>query len=86
MTKSRSLVVVPSNVRAGESFVVTRWVPTQSLEQAVVLGSDRGRLAGSVVDAARVASERRHRRCHSEQPRAWRRPSAALWTVKEYEE
>lgn len=26
---------------------------------------------------------RRHRRCHSEQPRAWREPSPGLWTLKE---
>jgi hypothetical protein len=26
---------------------------------------------------------RRHRRCHSEQPRAWREPSPALWTLAE---
>ncbi|KAK2756718.1 hypothetical protein FQN54_005164 [Arachnomyces sp. PD_36] len=28
-------------------------------------------------------SQRRHRRCHSEQPRAWREPSAELWPLKE---
>lgn len=27
--------------------------------------------------------ERHHRRCHSEQPRAWREPSASLWTLLE---
>ncbi|KAL1972755.1 hypothetical protein VTN31DRAFT_7169 [Thermomyces dupontii] len=26
---------------------------------------------------------KRHRRCHSEQPRAWREPSAGLWTLEE---
>ncbi|QKX64591.1 uncharacterized protein TRUGW13939_11766 [Talaromyces rugulosus] len=26
---------------------------------------------------------RRHRRCHSEQPRAWREPSPGLWTLAE---
>ena len=29
------------------------------------------------------SSQRRHRRCHSEQPRAWREPSAELWPLKE---
>lgn len=28
-------------------------------------------------------SQRRHRRCHSEQPRSWREPSAELWPLKE---
>ena len=27
--------------------------------------------------------ERRHRRCHSEQPRAWREPNPGLWTLAE---
>jgi hypothetical protein len=27
--------------------------------------------------------ERRHRRCHSEQPRAWREPNPGLWTLTE---
>lgn len=26
---------------------------------------------------------KRHRRCHSEQPRAWKEPSAGLWTLEE---
>ncbi|KAH8690140.1 hypothetical protein BGW36DRAFT_433094 [Talaromyces proteolyticus] len=31
----------------------------------------------------RLRPGRRHRRCHSEQPRAWREPSAGLWTLDE---
>ncbi|KAJ5129894.1 uncharacterized protein N7515_005933 [Penicillium bovifimosum] len=91
MIKSRSLVGVPSVTGSGRNYVATGsgWVMLQGIKQDFVGGSGGDRLAGEVVDAARipsVLSERRHRRRHSEQPRAWREPSAALWTVKEHEE
>jgi hypothetical protein len=31
----------------------------------------------------RPLAERRHRRCHSEQPRVWKEPSPGLWTLTE---
>lgn len=31
----------------------------------------------------RPLAERRHRRCHSEQPRVWKEPSPDLWTLME---
>ncbi|RAL13819.1 uncharacterized protein BO97DRAFT_27203 [Aspergillus homomorphus CBS 101889] len=41
-------------------------------------GGPRGRTM-----AAHLMAERNHRRCHSEQPRAWKRPSASLWPLEE---
>lgn len=36
-----------------------------------------------VIDEWSLRPGRRHRRCHSEQPRAWREPSPGLWTLAE---
>ncbi|KAJ5773837.1 hypothetical protein N7457_008733 [Penicillium paradoxum] len=87
LNKSRSLFVVPSNVGAGDAYIRRGWIPPGVLaQQAGVSGFDGRRLVGSGAYVGRVAAERRHRRCHSEQPRAWRRPSATLWTLQEHEE
>lgn len=84
LSKSQSLFVVPSNIRPGDPSMVSGWIAPQNCPQQA--SSDRGRLTVPGGDATRFRSERRHRRCHSEQPRAWRRPSATLWTLQEHDE
>ncbi|CAG8234703.1 unnamed protein product [Penicillium nalgiovense] len=87
LNKTRSLVVVPSNMRSDDPYIVSGLVAPQNLAKQAGF-SDTGRVRSSVAkaDAARFVGERRHRRCHSEQPRAWRKPSATLWTLQEHEE
>jgi hypothetical protein len=87
LSKSRSLFVVPSNMRSVNPNVMSDWIPPQTFtRQFVISDTERGRSAISGADAARFIAERRHRRCHSEQPRAWRRPSATIWPLREQEE
>lgn len=87
LSKSRSLFVVPSNMRTIEPDVMSAWIPPQTFtQQFVVSDLERGISAISGTDAARFVADRRHRRCHSEQPRAWRRPSATIWPLREQEE
>lgn len=82
LDKTRSLFVVPTTMAAGDRVMISGWMaPGLSAQPTVV--SDRARVALSVVDSSRFRAERRHRRCHSEQPRSWREPSAGLWTLKE---
>lgn len=47
--------------------------------------ADEGVMALSIPDHNEwmLRPERRHRRCHSEQPRAWREPNPGLWTLAE---
>jgi hypothetical protein len=87
LNKTRSLVVVPSNMRTGDTYTISGLVAPRDLaKQAVFSDSDRVSSSVARADAARSMAERRHRRCHSEQPHAWRKPSATLWTLQEHEE
>jgi hypothetical protein len=87
LNKTRSLVVVPSNMRSGDPYTISGLVaPWDLAKQAIFSDSDRVRSSLARADAARSMAERQHRRCHSEQPRAWRKPSATLWTLQEREE
>lgn len=47
--------------------------------------ADEGVMSLSIPDHNEwmLRPERRHRRCHSEQPRAWREPNPGLWTLAE---
>ncbi|KAJ5173054.1 hypothetical protein N7492_005647 [Penicillium capsulatum] len=81
LDKTRSLFVMPTTMTAGDRMMISGWMPPRRSAQPLVV-SDRARTVAS-VDASRFAAERRHRRCHSEQPRSWREPSAGLWTLKE---
>ncbi|PLB55884.1 hypothetical protein P170DRAFT_52123 [Aspergillus steynii IBT 23096] len=82
LDKARSLFVLPTTTTAGDNVFVSYWVPHRPELGAAAGGHpDRGRSLGDGL--GRLAADRNHRRCHSEQPRAWRRPSAALWTLKE---
>ncbi|KAJ5513675.1 hypothetical protein N7463_003227 [Penicillium fimorum] len=87
LNKTRSLFVVPSNMKTGGSYLMSELIPPEELnEQAVFSDSDRRKSSVSRSDTAEFMGEKRHRRCHSEQPRAWRKLSATLWTLQEYEE
>ncbi|PKY01705.1 hypothetical protein P168DRAFT_292790 [Aspergillus campestris IBT 28561] len=94
LDKARSLFVLPTTTTAGEKVVLSYWVPqsvpsrpslsplpSSPLSPALSETVERGR----PVDAAvgRLRAEGNHRRCHSEQPRSWREPSASLWTLSE---
>ena len=94
LDKARSLFVLPTTTTAGEKVVLSYWVPRRAPPQpsfsplpssppspAFSETVERGR----PVDAAvgRLRAEGHHRRCHSEQPRSWREPSASLWTLSE---
>ena len=82
LDRTRSLFVMPATRKAGNQTVISGWMPSRISAPPLVI-VERNRTALSGVDAARFVAERRHRRCHSEQPRAWREPSASLWTLQE---
>ncbi|KGO77554.1 hypothetical protein PITC_059940 [Penicillium italicum] len=86
LNKTRSLFVVPSNMRYGDPYIISETIPQDVAEQAVFSDLDRGRSSVPRANAAISMAKRRHRRRHSEQPRAWRKPSATLWTLHEQEE
>jgi len=83
LDKSRSLLVIPTTMTRDQAMISGRMPPRLAAQPVVV--SDRVRPDLSVVGTARVV-ERRHRRCHSEQPRSWRRPSEGIWTLQEERE
>ena len=82
LDKTRSLFVMPTTMTAGDRMMISGWMPPRLAARPVVV-SDRGRSTLSTAEANQMTVERRHRRCHSEQPRSWREPSASLWTLKE---
>ncbi|OOF99523.1 hypothetical protein ASPCADRAFT_203302 [Aspergillus carbonarius ITEM 5010] len=84
LDKARSLFVLPTTTTAGESVLISYWVP-QGVPVTPVPApmSGRGRASGSETGAGYLSVERYHRRCHSEQPRSWKRPSASLWPLEE---
>ncbi|KAJ5133820.1 hypothetical protein N7526_005185 [Penicillium atrosanguineum] len=82
LDRSRSLLVVPTTMTARDQAIITGWMPPRIAARPLVV-SDRIHTDISTFDAARLVAERRHRRCHSEQPRSWRRPSTGLWTLQE---
>ncbi|KAJ5093533.1 hypothetical protein N7456_009394 [Penicillium angulare] len=81
LDKTRSLFVMPTMMNAGDQVMISGWMPSRLSARPVMVTDKRGTF--SVTDSPQFVSERRHRRSHSEQPRAWREPSASLWTLKE---
>ncbi|PLN80978.1 hypothetical protein BDW42DRAFT_194013 [Aspergillus taichungensis] len=94
LDKARSLFVLPTTTTAGEKVVLSYWVPrrvpsrpsrsplpSSSLSPAFSESVERGRPLDAAI--GRLRAEGNHRRCHSEQPRSWREPSASLWTLSE---
>lgn len=87
LSKTRSLFIVPSNMRSSDSLIISGLTTPHGIaEQTGFTDSDRGRYSVARADAGKCMTERRNRRCHSEQPRAWRKPSDTLWTLQEQEE
>lgn len=82
LDRTRSLFVMPTTTKAGDQTVISGCMPSRISAPPLTI-IDRNRMAISGVDAERFIAERRHRRCHSEQPRAWREPSASLWPLQE---
>lgn len=82
LDKTRSPFVIPTTRRAGDETIIAGWMPSQISTQPLT-DIERSRTVLSGVDAAKLITERRHRRCHSEQPRVWREPSASLWPLQE---
>ncbi|BCR96250.1 uncharacterized protein AKAW2_21190S [Aspergillus luchuensis] len=84
LDKARSLFVLPTTTTTGESVLVSYWMP-QGAPILPPSGSiaERGRVADVKTGAGYLSVERYHRRCHSEQPRSWKRPSATLWPLEE---
>ncbi len=82
LDRTRSLFAMPATRKVGDRTVISGWMPSRSSAPPLAI-IERNRTALPGVDAARFVAERRHRRCHSEQPRAWREPGASLWTLQE---
>ncbi|KAF4215555.1 hypothetical protein CNMCM8980_010609 [Aspergillus fumigatiaffinis] len=83
LDKARSLFVLPTTTSAETQVVVSFWVPQAAETQPADMLADRGRTTTTADESDYLAVERNHRRCHSEQPRSWRAPSASLWTLLE---
>ena len=95
LDKARSLFVLPttSTVRTatGENTMVSYAVPSIPLtvyRPTVAVNKSQmgngGYGYGYGYGYGHVPGGRKHhRRCHSERPRAWREPSASLWTLTE---
>jgi hypothetical protein len=81
LDKTRSLFVMPT-INTRDQFMISGWMPPRSSARPIAMTSRRPTVL-SVSEDMKFHTERRHRRCHSEQPRAWRRPSATLWTLQE---
>lgn len=82
LERTRSLFVMPTMKRAADETRTSGWMPARiSAQPVAIVAKGPGPLAG--IDTAKFMAERRHRRCHSEQPRSWREPSASLWPLQE---
>ncbi|KAL4749163.1 hypothetical protein BDW72DRAFT_195089 [Aspergillus terricola var. indicus] len=79
LDRARSLFVLPSTMSAKETVLLPDWV--QKLSAHPITTKERGRPRDDTRD--RLMIEKNHRRCHSERPRSWKRPSEDLWTLLE---
>ncbi|KAI9370691.1 hypothetical protein BJX61DRAFT_76011 [Aspergillus egyptiacus] len=79
LDRARSLFTIPPAPSIGEAVLLPYWIyrisahPIASSERAQSQEEERGRLA----------AVKNHRRCHSERPRSWKKPSKKLWTLEE---
>lgn len=81
LDKTRSLFVMPT-ISTRDQLVISGWMPPRSTARPMIM-TNRLPTALPTREDIQAGTERRHRRSHSEQPRAWRRPSATLWTLQE---
>ncbi|KAJ5225669.1 hypothetical protein N7468_006894 [Penicillium chermesinum] len=82
LDKTRSLFVMPTMMTVGDQSRISGWMPPRWSARPVVV-VERSRAAGPILATPQFMAERRHRRCHSEQPRSWKEPSVGLWTLQE---
>lgn len=81
--------VGPTNKKSHETkarYVAKLTSPSApSLSRSKEPSADEGVMSLSIPEHNEwvLRPERRHRRCHSEQPRAWREPNPGLWTLAE---
>lgn len=81
LDKTKSLFGMPTTMAAGDKVLIPGWMPTRMSARPFAAG-EKQRITLS-ENTTRIVHEKRHRRCHSEQPRSWREPSASLWTLRE---
>lgn len=86
LDKARSLFVLPTTTTTGQNVVISYWappapVPLVAVQPLSAVEMTRRRIVRE--ESGSLSVERKHRRCHSEQPRAWRKPSASLWPLEE---
>ncbi|KAJ5613292.1 hypothetical protein N7510_006486 [Penicillium lagena] len=79
--KSQSLFVMPTTLAAGNKVLIPGWMPTRMSARPFAI-REKQQITLS-ADTTRMVHGKRHRRCHSEQPRSWREPSASLWALRE---
>ncbi|KAL2820899.1 hypothetical protein BDW59DRAFT_112691 [Aspergillus cavernicola] len=79
LARARSLFVLPTAMSAGETVLLPYWI--HRLSAHPITTNERGR--SREHEQGRLAAIKNHRRCHSERPRSWRRPSDKLWTLQE---
>ncbi|KAJ5482774.1 hypothetical protein N7539_006220 [Penicillium diatomitis] len=84
LDKSRSLFVMPTFRRQGEAEAGSGRAPSRVVARPVTIIERVPKiLPVSELRGSHLVGDRRHRRCHSEQPRSWREPSASLWPLQE---
>ncbi|KAJ5646579.1 hypothetical protein N7490_002951 [Penicillium lividum] len=81
LDKTRSLIVMPTMMTAGDQVMISGWMPPRLSARPVMVTERRSTF--SVADSPQFVAEKRHRRSHSAQPRSWREPSASLFSLKE---
>lgn len=83
LDKTRSLFVMPTMMTVGDQSMISGWMPPRLVARPVMVVERSRGAVPSAAASPQFMAERRHRRCHSEQPRSWREPSATLWTLQE---
>ena len=75
-----------NSVAHGEDVIITYASPLHLTKEGLWIGEleESDKLNDSYHRRrVRPSRERKHRRCHSEQPRSWREPGPGLWTLLE---
>lgn len=80
LEKGRLPFTLHTTTATGENVTIS-YLDTMTAPEKSAHGPDATK--GSLGDEYLRPLPGRHRRCHSEQPRAWREPSACLWTLEE---
>ncbi|KAL1964440.1 hypothetical protein VTN77DRAFT_6998 [Rasamsonia byssochlamydoides] len=77
------MTATTSTVHGDKVIISCLSSPTLSETEAEMMSEPHRR--DTVLDEGylKPLAERRHRRCHSEQPRVWKEPSPGLWTLME---